>query len=188
MRSGVFWLIIAVFVIGRVIKSIKGAAEQQAAAGADEEGFEAAPEEIQEFLRSLTTAAQRRAAGAEGPPAVAVRREPRPVRAARQRAAQAPFWTPPPPVQPKPAARPTAKPQPSRASRKKRVAPRKSPPREVLAARPPAQTAPKPRRGGKAPILALRGTDLKRAVVWSEILGPPVSLRRTRRLPIGRQP
>ena len=211
--SSIMWaILIVIFVVGRALKSARSESGRRAAAGVDDEGFEAAPEEIQEFLRSLTTAAQRRAAGGEGGvPGAAERARPagparvqaggaplrgpgaparaRPPGPARVQAGAAPFWAPAPAVEEMPDVRPAPQPRRVRTqSRKKPTPRRKSPPREVVAATErAAAAAPKKPRGDAAPVLALRGTDLKRAVIWAEVLGPPVSRRRNRRLPLGPQ-
>jgi len=184
--GSVIWgIVILVVVIRRLLKGAREGAKRQGGARA-EKGFEAAPEEIQAFLRSLTAAKQQRAAGVQERPAVAAGQ--RPAQASAPRAAEPTFWKGKPVRQPMPVVTPRPQPRTKRtkARKQKPVQRRKSPPREVLAAREPA-AAPKPTHGRAAPVLGLRGTDLKRAVVWSEVLGPPVSLRRNRRLPLGPQ-
>ena len=182
----VVWaIIIVVVVVSRVLKGARSEDEKRKVAR-DQEGFEAAPEEIQEFLRSLSTAAQRKAEGVRAQPEAAV--QPRPAQAALPRPTDTAFWEAKPTRQPTPVvAVPTPRPKRSKPRRKSQpTARRKSPPPEVLAAREPV-AVPKPTSSRGAPILALRGTDLRRAIVWSEVLGPPMSLRRNRRLPLGPQ-
>ncbi len=110
-----------------------------------------------------------------------------PVRQVPQRPEPALFpWDEHPPERPavqpaqqrRPAvARPVEEPTPPPRARRRRAKPK---------ARKKAEQAPKPAKA-KVPTvakkaaavtpLALRGFGLKQAVVWSEILGPPVSLR-----------
>jgi hypothetical protein len=180
----IFWIIvILLFVIGRALKSAKDATGRQGEAVPDDEGFQATPDEIQDFLRSLNAAAQRRGAGVNVAPEVGER-----ARLTPPQATQPAFWEGVAPVQPMPVVE-TPRPQRPRRAQAPRKAParRKAPPREVLVATPPAAPAPQKQQGTAAHRLALRGTDLRRAVVWSEVLGPPVSCRRARRLPLGPQ-
>ena len=93
------------------------------------------------------------------------------------------FLRPPQPLRPQPpllavGPAPTA----VRPAERKKAAPRPRKPRSAAAARPrvqPKKKAPAPPAEGRIPLHMSR-SDLRQAVVWSEILGRPVSMRRHR--------
>lgn len=184
----IFWLVVIVFVIGRAIKkSVEGAAAQQKAETEDET-YAASPEEVREFLRGLgprpAPRVQAPAAGgagivrdvlaALGGESVAAAERPRIARPAPWEAEKS---------------RPAATRAPARSPRRPRRPRREEQPRPPTAERPPSRRPEAPPvipgrpggRGGTPLRFALRGRDLRKAIVWAEVLGPPVSLRRSRR-------
>ena len=189
----VIWIVVfLIFVLGRALRKALAGSAERTRAGAGEAGYEATTADIQEFLRGLTPAAGQRTVGTQQGPAggMQVLEGPARAEAARPaapvaRAAATPFWEGRP-VVPIAVPGPAAKPRPVGTQRRRQPAQqRKRQPREPLAAGRPTVVPPKAAAGGPPLSLALRGTDLRRAVVWAEILGPPVSRRRARRLPLG---
>lgn len=190
----IIWIVfILVFVVGRALrKALAGGVERRRAEAGDA-GYEATTADIQEFLRGLTSAAGQGTVGVQQGPAdgMQVLEGPARAEAARPaapvgRAAATPFWEGRPAV-PIAVPGPAAKPLPVRTQRRRQPAqqPKRRPREPLAAAGRPTVVPPKAAAGGPPLSLALRGTDLRRAVVWAEILGPPVSRRRARRLPPG---
>jgi len=189
----VIWIVfILIFVVGRALRKALAGSAERTRAQPGEAGYEATTADIQEFLRGLTSAAGPRTVGGQQGPADGMQVLEGPVRAEAARpaapgarAAATPFWEGQPAV-PIAVPVPAAKPRPVRTQRPRQPAQQpKRRPREPLAARRPTVVPPKAAAGGPALPLGLRGTDLRRAVVWAEILGPAVSRRRARRLPPG---
>jgi len=198
------WFALLIFLIvvgGSVLRKILEHLSQQVRTmPPEEEEYEATPEEIREFLRSLEG---RQAAGAEPgaapqprpelealppkgrllvdaqAPAAPAELEPRlePLRPAA--APVRPETGFPAPAPARARARPARRAAPARARRRpERETPLPRPLEQALA--PAKQPAPEaPRRRG-ASVQDLRGWDLRQAVIWSEILGPPLSMRRRR--------
>lgn len=178
MQMGVDTILFIIFIVvvlfgGAVKKLLDKLQEQVAAQGRDRIDYEASPEQVMEFLEGLRTAQQPQVGGQEAPAGEGLREVrarpelPKPIVVPPQLERQAPS----PPQQP-------------------RVAPRKRPRRRVAAPSAPgarrkkeAAVPPQARRAAAVTPLALRGTGLRQAVVWSEILGPPVSVRRSRQRP-----
>ncbi len=154
----IFVAVVVFFVFGgllkRLLEAVAKAGEQQA--GKTE--YVAPPDAVREFLRSLHEAK------AEPPQREAAR--PAAPRAARATSVR------------RSALRPGEAEQAARRREEPAAAPRRR-------ARRPAPTAPStPAEELKAAplsLLALRRIDLKQAIVWAEILGPPVALRGPRR-------
>jgi hypothetical protein len=153
----VFIIVVVVFLFGGLIKRMLEALQEQARVErGPEPDWEASPEQIREFLQSLE--------GEEQPEAPAPERAA--VQAPRPRAAQpAEEVSFRPPSAPRGRARPERPP-----ARRRRRAEAPPTPAKAEPPHPPAITAEDPRE-----------FDLRKAVVWAEILGRPVSLRRDRR-------
>jgi len=169
-------LFVVLGLIKRALEHVSGQEEGRAGAS---RGYEATPDEVREFLESLRTA--HRPAQAEAQP---MQEEAGPVRVALpQEQAQVL-----PPVGGDVLERPFTVPD---------VEPWRSPPATRRRRRAPAErtearrrpvAAPKPEQppglpvaaAGLVPPLALKRMSLRDAIVWSEILGKPVSLRARR--------
>jgi len=203
-------IVVAVFLLmGGGLKKVKEAlSEQEAPQQKPRTDYEASPEEIKEFLRGLT-AAQRQEVPPPAGPAAAREQALAPARQAvdlgEPLATPLPATAvaPPGPVREGPvrvsAPRPprSAAPAPRRPGSKAPVASSElHGPRERLLARlkdalqqaPVAPSGPpKDRRAPPAAVqaaagmpVALRSLSLKQAVIWSEVLGAPVGIRRRR--------
>jgi hypothetical protein len=177
----IFIVIVVVVFAASIIKKLKEMVEGQVERGQDVRvDYEATPAEIQDFLRSIT-AGQRQEVNVEAPPAAPqpaqVRRQARPAEAPAGRS----FWDAlegPVPAAPAAAAPVTPKAAPRRRKRPRREP--AAPPAQAV--KPPEAPAPEKAKAaaGLTP-LALKGMDLKQAFAWSEILAPPVALRRRSR-------
>lgn len=174
----IFLIFVLVFVFGGAIKKFIERLNEQGQAGRRPRAdFEATPDELAEFLRGLS-AARRPAARAEARPAApdrfweALPAEPEP-ETLRTALMAAPAAT-----------APAARPRPAEPRRRRRpAASRRARPAE--SGRPTAEAVPaEAAKAAAAFPLALRGMGLRNAVVWSEVLGPPVALRQRR----GRRP
>jgi len=175
---GVDTILFIIFIVvvlfgGAVKKLLDKLQEQLAAQGRDRVDYEASPEQVMEFLEGLRTAQRPRVGGQEAPAGEGLREAraraelPRPIVLPPQLERQAPSPPPAPRVAPRKRPRRRAEaPSPTAARRKKEPA-----------------LPPQARKAAAVTPLALRGTDLRQAVVWSEILGPPVSMRRSRTRP-----
>lgn len=193
MSAEVVMLIILafLFVFGGLIRKLAERFSEQVdveeGARADQE---ASPGEIREFLRSLEVARKPRVQHdvrplREGPDEVLAVAEAVEVAPAEERAVMPRPWSPAPqrqePVRRPPREMPSAR-QPRRAApRETREAPPS--PAKPAERRRAVEVPPEAVKAAAVTPLALRGFGLKRAVVWSEILGRPVGLRRTRRRP-----
>ncbi len=176
--AALFFLVL--FVLPAIKKGLERMAEQQRQQGGgaeDDVTYKAPPEEIQEFLQSL---AEARGARQQAPPRQAPVQAPPP-----QRAAPAPRPTPPmgrlvsvsPPLT---VGRGAGDIRPARPAKRaaRAVTPRGKP---IVAPKPAAPPAQPARKGIDVAVLLSGTKTLKQAVVWSEILGRPVSLRKSRR-------
>ncbi len=215
IRTIILIMIFGSMVVRAILKKLTEAqAEQPRGQGQGETVYEASPDEVRDFLRSLSGAPGPRPGAAAQPGEVAPRAvgepermavgrgpaldaldvfEVAPVRQAPQRPERALFpWDEHPPE------RPVAEPaQPRRPAVPRPVEEATPPPRvrrrrAKPKARKKAEQAPKPakarvpavaKKAAAVTPLALRGFGLKQAVVWSEILGPPVSRRHGRGRP-----
>ncbi|MHC5034488.1 MAG: hypothetical protein ACYTFZ_05590 [Planctomycetota bacterium] len=198
----IFIAIIVFSVLGRGLKRLmERVAEQADTRQGRGEAYEATPEEVSAFLRSLevarrpTVRADAQAPAAAAPTALGVleaaelvvpQQAPR-----RQRAPLPPQQVPQVPARPagvpreregRPAQRPSVRrvPRPERAASARRRRPERRTEAPAPAARAPKAPAEALKAAAVTP-LALRGLSLRQAVVWSEILGAPISLRRLRR-------
>jgi len=157
-----------ILLLNAVIKRIaRGLAQQQAARGGRQPAPEALPEPVRELLEEIGAARPRQ-----------------PQAPAPGQARPAPAWPVPAvmpaevveaqPVQERPA-RPARKALRAAAARRpskpRRKAPRRRPAAKVTPATPPAPARAPTRAGPRPPF------DLKQAVIWAEILGPPVCMR-----------
>ncbi len=188
-------LVVAINAIKRAMEKAGDEAKKNAPQGRD---FEAGPSEVEEFLRSLQQARRQQTqvqVQRGGPPAQAGRapaqaRAPqaRPAEGMRPRAqasAEVPFWL----DQERgavrtvkaaaPAARPVRVHRPAKQDVDDHV--------ETLVAKEPVkeEPAPKPKAAVVTPP-ELKKVSLKDAVIWSEILGPPLSRRGPRSGRMGR--
>ena len=189
-----------------IMKKTKEASSAQRPDGAtDKTVYEATPDEVRDFLRSLSggpagrpvgqpAAGQQRVAPgqqrmAAGPaPAAGVQDvlDGAALQQAPPRPEPAPFpWDEHPPAvqaaQPaqrrRPAGPPPVQEQPAPRVRRRKAKPAaKKPKRARKAVK--AEVPPVAKKAAAVTPLALRRFGLKQAVVWAEILGPPVSLRR----------
>ncbi|MGD2174249.1 MAG: hypothetical protein PVJ27_02510 [Candidatus Brocadiaceae bacterium] len=163
---GLIFLGIIVFsVIKKALESLAEKTERGAARGG---GYEASAREIQDFLKSLGVQQE-----PEEQPGRAPREQAR-AEARVQRAQAARRMGPPagPPTAPRMRER-RREPAKKRRKRRKTVPPQRE--------EKPAATEPSEARQKVGPALPPSGRlSLKQAIVWSEILGPPVSLRRSR--------
>jgi len=183
MNGGIVPIIIVlVLVFSSAIKRLLERMQEQMGSEVDApEGFEASPEEIRDFLASLQSGHQRRAQAGPAmsrvpddvlPMSPEVR--PRLMRGPAEEELLLPMQEPmqaedrpagvvaPPRVEEQAerrATRPTRRRRPRRTERKKPV------------------VATEVQKAAAVTPLALRGMDLRKAIVWSEILGKPVSLR-----------
>jgi hypothetical protein len=166
-------IFVLIFLGGSLVKRLLAGLSQQAAAEPGQKRvYEATPQEVREFLESLARprAAQppiRAEVPQEGPQGLltVVREQARPaVPPARQAVRR----------EPQPALRKRAPRPPRRAPERARVEPEPQPKPAAVPARGPGIP---PREAPAALLLALRGSELKKAVIWSEILAPPVALR-----------
>jgi len=181
----IFFIIILVFAISAIKRAMEAAskeAQKNAPRGRD---FEASPSEVEEFLRSLQQArrqqpqVQARPDRPQAPPAEGMRpRAAAPV--------EAPFWQEEGrqavrqarPVAP--AVRPTRVRRPRTRDVDDQV-------EELVAKEPVRQSPPPEAKPAVVTPPALKKIGLKEAVIWSEILGPPLSKRPPRgRGPAGR--
>ena len=189
-------IVVLLFVISGLKKLWQRLEEEAAAGPAARPEFEATSDEIKEFLQGLQAAQPARVqheapplrGGADGILTVLDVAEPRPAAPAERR--EVPL--PPSRVSaetPTAVRRPAARAQPARRPRRRPGRrPREAPP---SAGADDAWEAKVPARALKAAAvtpLALRGFGLKQAVVWSEVLGRPVGLRRSRRRPPAETP
>ncbi|MHC4788515.1 MAG: hypothetical protein ACYS8K_04830 [Planctomycetota bacterium] len=179
----IFIVVVILFVFGGALKKLLERVAQQVQA--DREGgeaFQASPEEIEKFLRGLGVRGEPPAPEGHPPAAAEPQRAFGPAEAAE-----------PPPAQLRQARQPPA-PAGRRAPARRLAVPRPrrqaEPEAEDLRARltaaervgrPPAPAPPPVAvpSGARPP----RGADLRQAVIWAEILGTPVGLRRLRRRP-----
>ncbi len=169
-----FIIFIVVVLFGGAVKKLLDRLQEQVAAqGRDRVDYEASPEQVMEFLEGLRTEQQPQVGGQEAPVGEGLREArarpelPRPIVASPQLERQAPSPLPLPRVAPRKRPRRRAE-APSAAGARRKKEPALPPQAQKAAAVTP---------------LALRGTDLRQAVIWSEILGPPVSVRRSRLRP-----
>ncbi len=169
-------------IVKRLLDSLAGQPEARERRRVD---YEATQEQIRQFLEGLQPPQEARVADEETPAV------------ARLLDAEAEPELRGPVVRPSSAGRPVLRRSPREGrqtpspAREPRVSPRRRAPRGRAEA-PSAPQAGKGEQPGLPPQalkaaavtpLAFRGMDLKRAVLWSEILGPPVSARRGRRRP-----
>ena len=193
----IFLVVAAVVLLGRLLKKATEAAGRDAARmGRQPPGYRASPQEIKEFLHNLQRgrqpAAQVPAPSAQAPGELVVPiemlepsalvLEAEPVAAARPVVAGldiAPVLEVPAEARPvarvrrrKPSGRATARPKPAPVAATPVQAPKEGPVPAAAAAAAAVAAAGMP--------VALRRLGLREAVVWSEILGPPLGLRRLR--------
>lgn len=180
----IFIIIMFVFILGAVMRKLREVIGEQLdteeGAQADDE---APPEQIKRFLESLGVARPPQAGvdvqAAGAPQRGAVAAEAAEPFVARPEQAQQPFRGA---VEGPAAVRvPPREPELKRERRRKV----EEPSRRIEAAerKPPREVIAEARKAVAVTPLALRKWDLKQAVAWSEILGRPVGLRRTRRRP-----
>ena len=143
------------FAVGSIVKRAMRAAGQQDR-GRPQRGreFRASRDKIREFLEEIRQGRQATAPAPE-PPAVPLEMLP-PVAPARA-------------VQPPPT--PVQQAKPRRAKKRKKAG------AESLAAMPAQPSAP-PAQAAAPPAFRLPKTDMQKAIVWSEIIGRPVSMRK----------
>jgi len=196
----IFIIIGAIVLLGRLLKKLGEAGGREARRPPGQvrvPGYEAPPEEIREFLRNLQGARRVEAHAARPPVAQSPAKLPRPVEELEPQAAALEAGLP---TEPAPAEttweperileRPVETPPVARVRR------RRAKPAAKAVVRPAAPPAVQPLREEKAPAtpaapltaaagmpVALRRLGLREAVVWSELLGLPVGLRRLRRQP-----
>jgi hypothetical protein len=191
----VFILIVVVIGAVSIVKKLKEMVEGQVERGGDVHvDYEATPAEIQEFLRSISTGRPQQA-NVQAPPAprpAPVRRQARPAQPA-QAPAERSFWDAlesPAPAAPVPVEQPTPPPAPVRAeeprpqavTRRRRTRRREPTAVPVEAVKPSeAPAAEKAKAAAGVTPLALKNMDLRQAFAWSEILAPPVAVRRQSR-------
>ncbi len=165
-------IVVLFFILGGLKKALEAAGQaQQRAKGRAGGDFEASPEEVQEFLRGLEAAHGKPAA--EPPEDRPGRQAAEPV---RERKRPQPLWEAA--GEAEPATSVSARQATiARARRARRARPRED--RKSIVPKPAAETADQsvPAEAAVAPA-ALKKFGLRQAVVWSEILGPPVSRRR----------
>ncbi len=200
--DGIIVIIVVLFLLfggalKRVLQRVTQQMEEDRASSPD---YEASPEQVKEFLGSLETGGQPQVRADVQAAAARPEREPagrdllwslekptetglaevlgtrvRPT-VPPQRTTVSPFWggaetiAAAPRPREKPAVPRPPRREPTEASRRIRVA-------EAEPVKPPHEA----RKAAAVTPLALHGLGLKQAVVWSEILGRPVSLRRMRR-------
>ncbi|MHC4592051.1 MAG: hypothetical protein ACYS8L_05065 [Planctomycetota bacterium] len=203
----IFIAIIVFSVLGRGLKRLmERAAEQTDARQGRGGAYEATPEEVRTFLRSLEAARQPQVRADAQAPAAAPHTTLGVLEAAelvvpqrapvRQRARLPAQQVPQAPVRPvevprEREGRPARRPAVRRVARMERAVSTRGRRPERQAAAPARAVRAQKARPAKAPAealkaaavtpLALRGLSLRQAVVWSEILGAPISLRRLRR-------
>jgi len=156
-----------IVLVNAIIRKLaQSMARQQRAAGEGAQ-YEATPEQVRKFLQEIAGGAR----PAQAPPAARPAAGP----------VQPPVVPPIVPVEPEgqPAVPPAARvsppsPPPRRPTRRRRDRRRPRPAQPALPVQEEVAAAAR-----RAPVATgLRGFDLKQAVVWSEILGRPVSMRR----------
>jgi hypothetical protein len=188
MDDVILVVVVMLMIFGALKKLFERLAEKAQADGDEDEHYEASPEDIRAFLQSLGTAAR-------GP---AAPRRPAPRAAAQGLPPESVSAPPPAPPQAALDVLPLVSSErvsgapvqlsrelPSAAKKRRRrrpAAPLQRVTRRVAA--PPARTP----EAGLSSRSSLRRVSLKQAVIWSEILGSPVSMRRARgpRRPVGR--
>jgi hypothetical protein len=194
-------ILLLFFVVPALVKKILSMVQEQAKPDQGERGtYEATPDEIADFLRSIERG--RAQAQPEAGPRPAAGEPGRPAGGVAMQVPEAPAA----PAMPEAAAlvRPTLR-RPARAPKQRAEAPARAasagrartakPRKRTRRTRRPAQQAPRtakarPAKKGKgvravvpakrAPATPRSAADLRQAVIWSEILGPPVSVRRRR--------
>ena len=115
----------------------------------------------------------------------------RPAEPEAARAAMRPVWAEAPPAVP-PAPQPAVRPRARRRPRDEEARPAGKPEGRRRAERPQKteaydEAATEVVKAAAVTPLVLRSIDLKQAIVWAEILGSPVSMRRSRRRGSGRR-
>ncbi len=178
----IFFIIVLIFIVSAIKRAMEKAADEAKKNAPKGRDFEASPSEVEEFLRSLQKARRQQTqvqAQRGAPRAQPARPQARPAEGMRPRAqaaAEAPFWMGESrgavrSVKPAaPAARPVRVRRPAERDADDHV--------EALVAREPVKEEPPPKP--KAAVVTppqLRKVSLKDAVIWSEILGPPLSRR-----------
>ncbi len=180
-----FFIIVLIFAISAIKRAMENAAKEagkNAPLGRDPE---AGPSEVEEFLRSLQQARRQQAQvqARPGRPQAAQRQAMRPQPPVP---AEEPFWQEAgrPPVREARPAAPAVRPVRVRRPRKPDVDDHV----ETLVAKQPVKESPPPEAKPVVAVPAsLKKVGLKEAVIWSEILGPPLSKRRRGgRGPLGR--
>lgn len=150
------WVVIGlVVVVVSLIKKALAAAAQRAEQPEPEEGeYRASPDRVRQFLEQVMRG-RARPAQPTAPPSAELARTPESVEVA------SPVF---------PVAAPAPQTEPTAPTRRRRPTGRK----RAAAPRPPAAQPAEPVVPGG---VRLADTDLKKAVIWSEILGRPVSVR-----------
>jgi len=164
-------IFVIIFVISGLKRLLQMLAEQAEGERAQRPDVEATPTEIEEFLRGLQ-AARRQQPQARARQVAAPRAGRIAARAPAEAPPAAPFWQEggPGAREPVPQVRPT---RVQRRPEPKEPAPGPTPARERAEAAPAAAATPV-----AVTPAGLKRISLKDAIVWSEILGPPLSMRR----------
>ena len=160
MGEVIFIIIIVLFLVGKVLaKAFGSTKEGQTPGEGGEEAYETPQDKIRQFLEQVQGGRQQ-PARRSSPPAV-------PVTPAQTPQERFPIAEP---VEAIPVAQP-ARPAKKAVKRKTKEAPR-------TRVAPLPATAPPPPQSNAPTTVRLPGANLKKAVVWSEILRPPVSMRK----------
>jgi hypothetical protein len=172
--GNIIWVIfIIIFLVSGVRKMLEALQKEAQKGAARKPDFEASPSEVEEFLRNLQEARRQQGQVQAGPGRL--QRVPRQGTRAQAPRPETPFWQEQAREQANeegpsvPAVRPV---------RVRRREPRREPTVETLVAPPagkePAAPAVKP---AAPPPPKLKAMSLRDAVIWSEILGAPLSMR-----------
>ena len=159
MRDVVVWIIIGLFfAVGSIVKrAMEAAAEKERQRPKEDREFGASPDQVGEFLEEVRRGRQAAVPVEEYPAAPAEMVQP---------------VMPTRPVEPPPTPAPQAKPR--RAKKGKKTSASEPALTSAQPSAPPAAPA-----APVAPVaFRLADTDLKKAIVWSERVGRPVSMRK----------
>lgn len=160
MGDMIFIIVIVIFLVGKALasKAARNARERQTPGENGAEANQAPQDKIRQFLEQVQGGRQQPARSAP---------QARPV--ARTQTPQEQFPIPEP-VEAIPVAQPV---RPAKKTVKRKTS--KSPRTRVA---PPPAAAPPPSQSAAPTTVRVAGANLKKAIVWSEILRPPVSMRK----------